>query len=126
MISRLDFPTIRMKKKDRKLTMNIYRNAHWAALAKSKRDYAEHIASFIDSLPVYTGKISIHYTLFFCDKRKKDVDNLTYPIHKFMCDEMTKKEKIVDDDVTVVSGFSSFFGGYDDDDDYVMVEIVEE
>lgn len=124
MIARLDYPTIRVKKKDKKLTMNLYRNAHWGALAKAKRDYAEHIEKFIDSLPVYEGKISIHYTLFFGDKRKKDADNMTYAIHKFMCDEMTKKEKIEDDDVTVLVGFSSFFGGYDED--YVMVEIIEE
>lgn len=125
MIARLDFPTIRVKKKDKKLTMNLYRNAHWGALAKAKKDYAGHISKFVDSLNVYEGKISIHYTLFFSDKRKKDVDNLTYPIHKFMCDEMTSKGKIEDDDVTIVVGFTSFFGGYGDED-YVMVEIVEE
>lgn len=124
-IARLEYPTIRVKKKERKLTMNLYRNAHWGALAKAKRDYAEHIESFVESLPVYNGQISIHYTLFFNDKRKKDVDNMTYPIHKFMCDEMTKKDKIQDDDVTVLIGFSSFFGGYDEDE-YVMVEIIEE
>jgi hypothetical protein len=124
-IARLDFPTIRVRKKDVKLTMNLYRNAHWAALAKSKKDYAESISKFVGSLPVYEGKISIHYTLFFKDRRKKDVDNLTYPIHKFMCDEMTSQERISDDDLTVLIGFSSFFGGYDEDD-YAMVEITEE
>lgn len=125
MIARLDFPTIRVKKSDRILTMNLYRNAHWGSLAKAKKDYAKHISKFIESVPVYTGKISIHYTLFFGNKRKKDVDNLTYPIHKFMCDELTNHGKIDDDDVSVLIGFSSFFGGYDEED-YVMVEIVEE
>jgi Holliday junction resolvase RusA-like endonuclease len=125
MIARLDLPTIRKNKSDRMLTMNIYRNAHWAALAKSKRDYAEHITGFIESLPVYKGRISIHYTLFFSNKRKKDVDNLTYPVHKFMCDEMTKAGKIADDNVEILVGFSAFFGGYGEED-YVMVEIVEE
>ncbi len=125
MMARLDFPTIRKNKGDRILTMNLYRNAHWGTLAKAKRDYAEHIREFVKSLPVYEGRISLHYTLYFKDKRKKDVDNLTYPVHKFMCDEMVAQGKIKDDDVTILIGFTSFFGDYAEDN-YVMVEITEE
>ena len=115
------FPTIRIKKKDRILTGNLYRNAHWSALAKSKREYTAYAEELVKSLPKYKT-LTIHYTLYFSNKRKKDVDNLISPLHKFFADALTTHGSITDDNHTILTGFSCHFGGYEEED-YAMIEI---
>ena len=126
MIHRLDYPTIRKGGSDRILTMNLYRNAHWSALAKAKRSYHDEVAKFADQLPKFK-KLSVHYTLYFPDKRKRDIDNMTYALHKFLMDALVEHSVIEDDDVKIVIGFTSFFGGIAEDKQaYVMVEFTDE
>ena len=126
MIHRLDYPTIRKGGSDRILTMNLYRNAHWSALAKAKRNYTEEVGKFSDQLPKFK-KLSVHYTLYFPDKRKRDIDNMTFALHKFLMDALVEHEKIEDDNVHHVVGFSTYFGGIAEDKQaYVMVEFTDE
>ena len=126
MIHRLNYPTVRKAGKDRILTMNLYRNCHWSALAKAKRNYHEEVSKFADSLPRF-NKLSVHYTLYFPDKRKRDVDNMTYALHKFLMDALVEHKVIEDDNVHHVIGFSSYYGGIAEDKQaYVMVEFDEE
>ena len=125
MIHRLDYPTIRKKGSDRILTMNLYRNAHWSALAKAKRSYNEVVAKFADQLPKFK-KLSIHYTLYFPDKRKRDIDNMTFALHKFLMDALVEHGVIEDDNVHHVVGFSTYYGGIAEDKQaYAMVEFEE-
>ena len=125
-IHRLDYPMVRYKKSDRILTMNLYRNLHWSALSKAKRAYNDKVAKFADQLPKFK-KLSVHYTLYFPDKRKRDIDNMTFALHKFLMDALVEHEVIVDDDVKCVVGFSTYFGGISEDKQaYVMVEFNEE
>ena len=125
-IHRLDLPTVRKSGSDRILTMNLYRNAHWSALAKAKRKYHEEVSKFAEQLPKF-NKLSVHYILYFPDKRKRDIDNMTYALHKFLMDSLVEHKVIDDDDVHHVVGFSTYFGGIAEDKQcYAMVEFQEE
>ena len=123
MLHKLLLATIRYKKSDRILTSNLYRNGHWSALAKAKRDYNEYVREFCLMLPRYKS-MTIHYTLYLPDKRRRDLDNFIMPSHKFLLDALTTNGVIEDDDVTIVSGFSAHYGGLSDDRSYyIMLEI---
>ena len=123
MIAKLNYPLYIKKGKAGILTGNLYRNLHWATLAKAKKDYHEEVKNFVESLPKY-NKLTIHYTLYFGNKRKRDIDNFTWALHKFLMDAMVEHGAIKDDHNEIVTGFSSHFGGYDDNkEDYVILEI---
>ena len=100
MIARLNFPLYVKKGKAGILTGNLYRNLHWATLAKAKKDYHEEVKNFVESLPKY-NKLTIHYTLYFATKRKRDIDNFTWALHKFLMDAMVEHGSIEDDNNTI-------------------------
>ena len=123
MIHKLLLATARYKKSDRILTSNLYRNLHWSALAKSKREYSEYVREFCLTLPKYKT-LTVHYTLYLPDKRKRDLDNFILPTHKFLMDALTTNKVIEDDDVTILTGFSAHYEGLSDDKEYyVMIEL---
>ena len=92
------------KKRTNLFSMNIYRNMHYLSLNKVKRDYPKYI-------------------LFFKGKRKKDIDNYTFPIHKFLMDALVEHEVLADDSYDYVKGFTTSFGDDNMEDNYVVIEL---
>jgi len=67
----------------------------------------------------------VEYVLHFDNKRLKDIDNFSIPIHKFLLDALVKNGVIEDDNYKYVTGYSCDFGGIGDEN-YAVVELVGE
>ena len=113
-----------VKKKTNLFSMNIYRNMHYQSLNKIKQDYHSEVKEWAATLPKYKT-IFPKYKIYFKGKRKKDIDNYTFPLHKFLMDALVEYGIIVDDDYTCVKGFTTEFGGIDEHN-FVVVELTGE
>ena len=60
--------------------------------------------------------------LYFKTKHKRDIDNYTFPMHKFLMDALVEGGVIEDDHYDYVTKVTTEFGGIDTDN-YVVVEI---
>ena len=113
-------PTYMVKKNERILGLNSYQRLHYWLLNQYKIQYREKLGDWHTTLPKFKT-LTIKYKIFFKTKRKKDLDNYTAPLHKFMCDYLVENGVIPEDDYTIVTGFCSEFGGIDDN--YALVEL---
>ena len=124
-IGRLPLPTYSKgrgdKKRDNLLSLNVFRNLHFYQKNQVKQSYASKTKWWVESLPKY-HTIVPQYTLYFANNRKKDIDNYTFPIHKFLMDSLVAEGIIEDDNYDYVPGFSARFGGVSDEN-YVIVEL---
>ena len=111
-------------KKTNLLSLNVFRNLHHYSKNKVKQDYADLVREFVKTLPKYK-KIQPKYTLYFNNNRKKDLDNYTFPMHKFLMDALVKGGVIEDDDYDYVTKLSTRFGGIESEN-YVVVELIGE
>jgi Holliday junction resolvase RusA-like endonuclease len=109
------------KKKTNLLSLNVFRNLHYQAKNKVKQDYADLVREFVKTLPKYKT-IQPSYTLYFNNNRKKDLDNYTFPMHKFLMDTLVEEGVIEDDHYGFVNEINTEFGGINDDN-FVVVEI---
>jgi len=112
------------KKKTNLLSLNVFRNLHHFQKNQVKQQYDAVVADFVKTLPKYKVLVP-HYTLYFCNNRKKDVDNYTFPVHKFLMDSLVKGGVIDDDNYDYVPGYATKFGGIAEEN-YVVVEITGE
>jgi hypothetical protein len=75
--------------------------------AKMKRDIESDIAWFIDSMPVFTKPIKIHF--HWIEKNwKRDADGICYA-KKFILDTMVSEGKITNDNRHHVTAFKDTF-----------------
>ena len=109
------------KKKTNLLSLNVFLHLHPFAKGKCKDDYYEVVKEFVKTLPKFKT-ITPEYTLYFNNKRKKDLDNYTFPMHKFFMDALVKGGVIIDDDYDYVTKITTKFGGLGEDN-CVVVEI---
>jgi len=122
----LEYPTFTRKGKSVKLSMNIFKKMHWGSQAKCKKDYADIVEGFVDSLPVFTS-LKPNYTMYFEGNRGKDLDNYWYPVHKFLMDALVDRGKIEDDNYNFVRGFNVDFGEAGKDvGDYLVIDLIGE
>ena len=112
------------KKKTNLLSMNVFRNLHHFSKNKVKQDYHKITEEFIKTLPKYKTLV-VTYTLYFKGNRKKDVDNYTFPVHKFLMDALVEGGVIEDDNYDYVTEFTTKFGGIEDTN-YVVIELTGE
>jgi hypothetical protein len=98
---------------------------HYLSLNKVKRDYHKEVEDWVKMLPKFKS-ISPKYTLFFKGKRKKDIDNYIFPVHKFLMDTFVEHNIIEDDDYRYVRGFAVSFGDCEQKEDYVVVTLTGE
>jgi len=97
---------------------------HYIQKNNVKQAYHAVAGEFIKTLPKYKTLVP-HYTLYFKDNRKKDIDNYTAPLHKFLMDALVEGGIIEDDNYDYVTGFNTKFGGIEDSN-YVVVELTGE
>ncbi len=112
------------KKKTNLLSLNVFIHLHPFAKGKCKDDYYEVVSEFVKTLPKFKT-LTPRYTLYFNNKRKKDLDNYTFPMHKFLMDALVKGGVIEDDDYDYVTELSTKFGGIESEN-YVVVELTGE
>ena len=112
------------KKRELLVSVNNWLPMHYIQKNNVKQAYHAVAGEFIDTLPKYKTLVP-HYTLYFKGNRKKDIDNYTAPLHKFLMDALVEGGVIEDDNYDYVTGFSTKFGGIEDTN-YVVVELTGE
>jgi len=113
------------KKRTNTFSMSVYRNMHYQSLNKVKHAYHKEVEDWVKRLPKFKS-ITPKYTLFFKGKRKKDIDNTIFPVHKFLMDTFVEHNIIEDDDYRYVKGFAVSFGDCEQKEDYVVVTLTGE
>ena len=113
------------KKRTNTFSMSVYRNMHYQSLNKVKHAYHKEVEDWVKRLPKFKS-ITPKYTLFFKGKRKKDIDNYIFPVHKFLMDTFVEHNIIEDDDYRYVRGFAVSFGDCETKEDYVVVTLTGE
>ena len=82
------------KKKKTSLSMNCYRNWHYQTSNKIKKAVSIYLLKY--EFPKY-DKISIEYTLYFKDKRERDIMNFVSIADKFLLDHLVNPGCLEDD-----------------------------
>jgi len=117
-------PTYTKRGKVLLLSYNIMRNMHYFSLNTAKQNYQNDVlGDWVKTLPKFK-RLHVCYKIFFNNKRKKDLDNYTIPLQKFLMDALVKGGVIEDDNYEYLLGFSSCFGGFADEN-YAVVELIE-
>ena len=98
------------KKKYNLLSLNVFRNLHHYSKNKVKQDYHEVVREWVQELPKFKT-LRPKYKLYFNNNRKKDLDNYTFPLHKFLMDALVEEGVIEDDNYDYVTEFTTEFGG---------------
>jgi len=124
----LPMPTVRHRRRDKLLSLNLYRNLHYQSKNKAKQNYHQIVKNKI--LEKYTNinfefknNISINYKIFFSRKNRKDLMNYGSIIDKFFCDSISEIGIIEDDKIPIITKVSFEFGGYCNTDK-VIVRII--
>jgi len=99
-----------VKKRKNYLNLNTYRNAHFIALNRSKKDYKEEIKEELNKLGVFK-KIKPVYKYYL--PRKCDIGNVHSILEKYFLDALVELGHIQDDDCTQVIGADYEFVEYD-------------
>ena len=112
------------KKRDVLVSVNNWLPMHFIQKNNVKQAYHKVAEEFIKTLPKYKTLVP-HYTLYFKGNRKKDIDNFTAPLHKFLMDALVEGGIIEDDNYDYVIGYAAKFGGIEDTN-YVVIELTGE
>ena len=109
------------KKREHLVSLNNFFPMHYIQKNNVKRAYHDTVMDWVLTLPKYKT-IQPHYKLYFNTKHKRDLDNYTFTMHKFLMDALVEGEVIEDDHYDIVTKVTTEIGGLDDDN-YVVVEI---
>ena len=91
------------------VNLNTFRNLYYITKNQMKRKFMDLV---IEQLPdVHFNKITIHYKVFFGDRRRHDITNIVSMVDKFLEDALVERHIIEDDDYKHVLGGSWEFGG---------------
>lgn len=121
LISPLSVP---LKKGKFDLNLNKYRNAHYRILAEAKIKFDMVMSEQVMKLPVME-KVELTYTVYFEDKRGRDIDNYCSIVGKFFSDCLVKAGKIPDDNFNYLQKITFLFGGIDKNYPRVEIDILE-
>jgi len=109
------------EKREHLVSLNNFFPMHYAQKNNVKRAYHDTVMDWVKTLPKYKT-IQPHYKLYFKTKHKRDLDNYTFTMHKFLMDALVEGEVIEDDHYEIVTKVTTEIGGLDTDN-YVVVEI---
>ena len=116
-------PCYTTAKKPKPLNLNWYRNSHYQALAKAKREFTP---VSIDGQYLKAQKIEIHYTFVQADKRRTDAMNWIAVVDKFFCDWLVTNGCIPDDSTKyIVSGTWDCEFQPSEDEHYIYAKVVK-
>jgi len=120
----LPIPTIKVKGKHQKLSLNLYRNAHHIPLNNAKRSYKDIVGNLL--LPhrrKRLNKVKIAYTIYFATQHRRDLSNFLSVVDKFVADSLVDFKIIKDDSFQYLPEVTYRYGGVGED--YVVVVVDE-
>lgn len=99
-------------KKTLSLSMNVYRNLHYQTNNKLKHMVSDYLLKY--KFPKYK-QVKINYTLYFKDKRHRDLMNFVAVADKCILDHLVNTGSLIDDNYNYVTGYTIAFGGLADE-----------
>ena len=118
---------IRGKKKPKNywLNLNSYRNWKHFLNNDLKIQFKKEIEQNLAAYDPIIGKISITYTFYYPDVRRRDIGNNLAVISKFTEDALVEAGIIPDDDYKTIVSIKGIFGGIDKENPRCEVSIEE-
>jgi hypothetical protein len=113
--------------KSKKFYMNLnnYRNTHFTALNKAKKQYKLEVMKSLGVVrPLMLSNYKIVYTLYAPDNRMRDLSNVLSIVDKFACDALVELKVLVDDNVGCLKSVVYEYGGVDKSNARVNVMVV--
>lgn len=107
------------------LSANLYRNSYFHTLNNSKVQYGHVVEDIVKDMPLIRVPVKIDYKFFFTNKRRRDIDNFLFPISKYLCDILVRKEILEEDNMLYYPEISASYGGMSDTTNYARVTITE-
>ena len=108
----VELPIVLYTKKTRYyLNLNQYRNWHYQANNKLKRQFKNQIEPQLGF--TIDGKCKIQYYYYAPDKRKRDLMNIISVVDKYFQDALVEKKCILSDDTSIVTKISGEYCGID-------------
>ena len=95
------------------ISLNWYRNAHYQVSNSAKKKFKRMILDQLNELPVFDGKISIHYDYYAKANNSPDLDNFIAVAKKFFQDALVECGKLEDDNVNFIVSNSESYKGID-------------
>lgn len=113
------------KKKFINLNLNWYRNVHYFENNLVKETFTTLVIQELKKLNVSKANppINIEYTVFFPDKRRRDLANVLSIVDKFFCDALVKAGVLEDDTAKEIPQITFIFGGIDKDNPRVECKV---
>lgn len=111
---KLKLPTkITLGRKPYAIQLNPYRN--WCSYInnKLKQTYATSLQGVLSRYPPLTGPIALSYRLIVSDKHRRDLDGMTFIVHKFFADSLVEAKLIQDDNCFIVNDIHFHCDGVD-------------
>lgn len=108
--------------KNHSLNMNNYRNWHYRTSNAIKKKVVEYLQG-VPIKPI--SKARIGYTLYFKDKRVKDLMNFIAVADKFLLDALISLKILKDDNYKVIDGYDYINYKLGSDINYIEMEIIE-
>jgi len=111
-------------KKEFRLNLNEYRNAHYQTLNKAKIAFKEQMLAYRSLRIPFEPPYLFRYTLYWKDNRRLDVNNVLTVVDKFAADGLVEFGLLTDDHKKVVSGTDFRWGGICKGNAHIILEIL--
>lgn len=123
----LNLPTYLFYGKGKKrvgLSLNWYRNAHYAVNNSIKKQFGEKLKGDLKGI-YFKRPLRLTYTYYHGTNTKSDVMNWTTIADKFLCDALVFYQCIPDDNYDFIKEVCCFYGGFDKNNGRIEVNIEE-
>lgn len=99
----LKLPTkLQYGRKEYKIQLNPYRNWCHNLNSNLKKKYTNDLMEILKQLDPLEAPVRLSYTLVVKDKRRRDLDGMTFIVHKFFADALIEAGLIPDDNVSII------------------------
>jgi len=112
-------------RKNFRINLNEYRNAHFRTLNSAKIEFKRAVQDQINKIKGHFSNIKLTYKVFKNDKRSCDVANICSVADKFFCDALVESGKIKDDSYKYIKEIIYSWGGVDTENPRIEVVIEE-
>lgn len=113
------------KKKPFAINMNVFRNASSFLIKAADTNFRAYVKeSYPELLKLKFKEVELQYTIYFGNKRRRDLMNVGAVVDKFLCDALQELGVIDDDNYEVISKVV-FIAEKDIGNERIEVEIKE-
>jgi len=113
------------KKKPKNVWLNLsnYRNWYHHQNNSYKREFHKAIQEPLQSLKPMKGMVDITLEIFYPTKARRDLDNTSSVITKFVLDCLVEEGILPDDSIEYIRSIHATFKGYDKDEPRAVITL---